>query len=295
MPDPTPPTGFQTQTQLQRLLSEADIRPRRRYGQNFLIDRNLLRKLVESAELCESDVILEVGAGAGSLTAELAARAGRVIAAEIDPRLARVAEQYLAGCSNVMVLRGDALRSKSAVSAELESVVRAAADGPGRTLKLVANLPYDTATPLLLNLLVGDLPFRRFCFTVQAEVADRFLAGHGTAAFGPVSIVAQHLCILHRVSRVPPQAFWPAPKVESAMLRFDVRPDMDWPSSERMAFSAFVRGFFLHRRKTMAHSLRRMESPDRLQRAMESVHLDAALRPEQISTREWVDFFIAAR
>lgn len=295
MTGPDSPSGFQTQKQLQALLAAAGIRPRRKYGQHFLIDRNLLGKLIEAAELRGGDLVVEVGAGAGGLTAELAARAGWVVAIEIDPGLAGIAESYLADRHNVTLLRGDALQSKSAISPELESVLRQALARGSGDLKLVANLPYDIATPLLLNLLVGDLPFRRCCFTVQAEVADRFLAEPGSAEYGPVSVVSQYFCRLRRVVRVPPQAFWPIPQVESAMLRMDPRPDPNWPSSDRAAFAALVRACFNYRRKTLGHSVRRLDPSGRLLGGLEAAGIDPSLRPEDIDVARWVRFFLATR
>lgn len=295
MTGPDSPSGFQTQKRLQALLAAAGIRPRRKYGQHFLIDRNLLGKLIEAAELSIGDLVVEVGAGAGGLTAELADRAAWVVAIEIDPALAGIAESYLADRGNVTLLRGDALQSKSAISGELESAVRQALARLGGGLKLVANLPYDIATPLLLNLLVGDLPVQRYCFTVQAEVADRFVAEPGSAEYGPVSVVSQHFCQVRRVARVPPQAFWPIPRVESAMLRMDPRPDGDWLLRDRAAFAALVRACFNYRRKTIGHSVRRLDPSGRLAGGLEAAGIDPSLRPEEIDVAGWVRFFLATR
>ncbi|MBN2563080.1 MAG: ribosomal RNA small subunit methyltransferase A [Phycisphaerae bacterium] len=288
-------TGFQTKTALRRLLDEAGISPRRRHGQNFLIDRNLMQKLIDAAELGTADYVLEVGAGTGSLTSMLARSAGRVVAVEIDGQLARIAEEQLAKLDNVILINADALDNKSTIAHQVDKAVRRAqaeVDGP---LRMVANLPYDIATPLVMNLLLGDLPIGRLCFTVQKEVADRLLAEAGTAQYGPVSIVTQVLCTGHRICKVPPQAFWPTPKVHSTMVRLDVRPAAEVPVDDPAGFAAFVRAFFLHRRKTIGHSARQRGPHEGILAAITRAGLDPGVRPEQLSTREWVNLHQATR
>src|SRR5207244_2312773 len=157
------------------------------YGQHFLIDRNLMRILVASAEIAPADCVIEVGAGAGSLTGLLAAAAAHVVAVEIDPRLVPIALAELAGRENVTLVAGDALADKSTLSAALVDAVSRARRGASGGLMLVANLPYDIATPLVIDLLLSDLPMTRLCFTVQSEVADRFLAAVGSRDYGPIS------------------------------------------------------------------------------------------------------------
>jgi 16S rRNA (adenine1518-N6/adenine1519-N6)-dimethyltransferase len=286
-------TAFQTKTDLRGMLEDAGISPLKRYGQNFLIDQNLMRKLVDSAELTDEDCVLEVGAGTGSLTSMLARAAGRVVAVEIDRGLARLAAERLSPLRNVDLITVDALDNKSTVSRELEGALRQAGGRPDGPLKMVANLPYDIATPLVMNLLLGDLPFRRLCFTVQAEVADRFLAAPGTPAYGPVGIVTQLLATGRRVCRVPPQAFWPAPKVRSTMLRLDVREPSTIPIADPSEFSRFVRSFFQHRRKTITHIARRMEGAEQLLAAIDRIGLSPDARSETLSLQRWVEFYLA--
>lgn len=287
-------TTFQTKRDLQGMLEAAGFAPRKRYGQNFLIDQNLMRKLVDSAELGEADCVLEVGAGTGSLTSLLALAAGWVVAVEIDRGLARLAAEQLSPFRNVTILTADALDNKSTVSRELEDAVGQVGGQTGGPLKMVANLPYDIATPLVINLLLGGLPFRRLCFTVQAEVADRFLAAPGTPAYGPVGIITQLLATGRRVCRVPPQAFWPAPKVRSAMLRLDVRDPSAVPVSNPTDFARLVRSFFQHRRKTITNIARRMEGAERLLSAIDRIGLQPAARPENLRLEHWVELHLAA-
>lgn len=286
--------AFQTKKTLQELLTQRGLKPRHRHGQHFLIDRNLAEKLVAAADLRPSDCVLEVGAGTGSLTALLARSAGAVVAVEIDEHLADIAAERLGAATNVTLIRGDALDNKSTLSSRVVAAVCHARTGAAGALKLVANLPYDIATPLLMDILLSDLGFACLCFTVQAEVADRLLAEAGTADYGPVSITTRLLCTGRRICKVPPQAFWPMPKVFSTMVRLQARPAADIPVPHLSRFAAFVRRFFMHRRKTLAHLVRHMDEADRLRHAIQRVGLDPMARPETLTVEQWVRFYQTA-
>lgn len=286
---------FQTLTLLRQILGGAGLRPRKRMGQHFLIDRNLMQKLVDAAELGADDCVLEVGAGTGSLTALLARSSARVVAVEMDRELIGLAEEQLAARENVTFLQVDALENKSTVSSAVCSAVREAHARAGGALMLVANLPFDIATPLILNLLLGDLPISRYCFTVQAEVADRFLAEPARRDYGPVSIVTQVLARSRRICRVPAQAFWPVPKVQSAMLCLDVRCDGAASVGDPASFSRFVRSFFQHRRKTVRHLVKQREDAARLEVAMGRLGIQPGARPENLAVGQWVELFGAVR
>jgi len=285
-------SGFQSKSDLTRLLREAGAAPRKRYGQCFLIDRNLMRKLVASAEIAPDDWVLEVGCGAGSLTALLASVARRVIAAEIDRGLASIAGEHLRDRENVCLIRGDALRNKSTIAPAVVDALREARDAGGRGM-LVANLPYDIATSLVVNLLIGDFGIERFCFTVQKEVADRFLAAPGTADYGPVGVLTQTLTHGRRIARVPPEAFWPRPKVQSAMLRLDRLGKNDVGVADVAGFAAFVRAAFQTRRKTMRHILGRMASGDVRLARLGALGLSDELRPQDVSVDAWQALYLA--
>jgi len=281
---------FQTQNAIRRVLREAGAAPRKRFGQHFLVDRNLMNKLIASAELAPEDVVLEVGAGTGCLTALLAQRAGQVIAVEIDPVLFGLARQTIAAFSNVTLLRADALAGKSSLARELEEALSAARPRKGGSLKLVANLPYDIATSLVMNLLVGEYGVRRLCFSVQREVAERFLAPPATTAYGPVSIVSQALASVERVARVPPNAFWPAPKVESAMIRLTCDAERR-RVLDPAEFALFVRACFRFRRKTVAHILRKQPDVHRRLDALSRLEIDGRSRPEELTVDQWLRLF----
>jgi 16S rRNA (adenine1518-N6/adenine1519-N6)-dimethyltransferase len=285
--------AFHTKTMLRGMLALAGLTPRKRHGQHFLIDRNLMMKLLDSAELRRADCVLEVGTGTGCLTAFLAERAGHVVTVEIDERLAVVARENLACCGNVTLVCGDALASKSAVAETVQRVLREAMATLIGSLKLVANLPYDIATPLVVDLMLGELPFERLCFTVQAEVAERFFAEVGSAAYGPVGIVTQLLAVGERICRVPPQAFWPEPKVHSVMMRLVRQSAADIPLADPVGFADFVRSFFLHRRKSMAHLVKQRDDADRCFAALDHLGITRNSRPENVAPDQWAAVYRA--
>jgi 16S rRNA (adenine1518-N6/adenine1519-N6)-dimethyltransferase len=282
-------SGFQTKTQIKALLEGGGRHPRKRYGQHFLIDRNLMEKLVDAAEITGNDCVLEVGTGTGSLTGMLAERAGQVISMEIDEHTWSIAREQVGALANVSLILGDALQTKSELSESLRQAIMHRRDQDS-ALKLVANLPYDIATALIINLLLSDMPLERMCFTVQAEVADRFMAKVGSPDYGPISILTAVLTKGRRICRVPPTAFWPEPKVDSAMLRLDKSPGKDWSSSEWREFARLVRHFFQKRRKTLGSIAKDGHWP-KFTEAAAKTGAELSLRPERVDTGQWLALF----
>ena len=282
----------QTKREIVGLLKAAGIRPRKRLGQHFLVDGNLMRRLVRCAELDRCDLVLEVGGGTGGLTDLLAARAGQVVCVELDRDLYAILEDRFRDEARVMLLHGDILESKHRIRREVAGTIGTHEGGATGCVKLVANLPYQVATPLLMNLLVDHPQVRRLCFTVQAEVGERITAVCGRKAYGPLSIISQSLCSMETVARLPPQTFWPRPSVDSVMIRMDVGGSPFANQEELRRFAAVVRGVFKHRRKTLRSALGYVlneASRDRVCR-----RFDAKRRPESFNACEWLDILRAA-
>jgi 16S rRNA (adenine1518-N6/adenine1519-N6)-dimethyltransferase len=235
---------------------ETGIRPHSKFGQNFLIDLNLLDVLLEAADVTRDDVVLEVGTGTGSLTAALARRAAAVVTVEIDPAMHQLASEELHLCDNVTMLQLDALRGKNRLNPEVLDAVRSRlAEAPGRCFKLVANLPYNIATPLLSNLLHEDVPPRTMTVTIQKELAERIVARPGTKDYSALSIWIQSQCRAEILRILPPAAFWPRPKVSSAFLQITLDDVLRRRIPDRAFFHDFVRAMFLHRRKFLRSEL----------------------------------------
>lgn len=250
------PTPRQTLSYLMARLAEAGIRPRAARGQNFLIDLNLLGVLIDAAELDRNDVVLEVGTGTGSLSVMIAARAAALVTVEIDPALAELARGQLAALPNVTLMQCDALRGKNRMNDEvLAEVDRRLRAAPGRRWKLVANLPYQVATPILGNLLTLDRPPHSMTVTIQKELADRIVAAPGTRDYGALSVWVQSQCRVEILRTLPPEVFWPRPKVASAFVRAVIDPRRRERIGDRQFFHEFVRSMFLHRRKYLRSEL----------------------------------------
>jgi 16S rRNA (adenine1518-N6/adenine1519-N6)-dimethyltransferase len=277
----------QTRSYLMRLFESRGLHPRHDLGQNFLIDLNLLDFLVRAAELTEADVVLEVGAGTGSLTAALARQAGHVVSVELDPTLHGLAAEATAACGNVTLLRCDALRNKNHLAEEVLAAVREQlAAQPGRQLKLVANLPYGVATPVVSNLVATDLPWVRIVITIQWELALRMSASPGSAHYGALAVWLLSQCRVRILKRLPPQVFWPRPEVDSAIVRIDPDPGRAAQLGDREFFHDFIRRLFQQRRKALRTVLRGMYRKElgqpRLEAAMQDLSLDPAARAEDL-------------
>lgn len=282
----------QTKKEIQTLLAAAGINPLKRYGQHFLIDGNLLRKLVAAAGVTRSDVVLEVGPGTGTLTEELLACAGHVVAVEIDKGLAGICRSRFGHSPRFTLLHRDVLERKSQIAAEVLETLerkRLELDDIAPRAMLVANLPYQVATPLLIELLMGERRISPLCFTVQREVAERLAAPPGGKDYGPISIFAQALARIERIARVPPEAFWPVPQVDSTMLRLDIRDDQAVGPSVKRELARLVHGCFSHRRKTMRHNLRELLNEREYQQIESAGRWDLNDRPEQISVPQWME------
>jgi 16S rRNA (adenine1518-N6/adenine1519-N6)-dimethyltransferase len=243
----------QTQTYLQNLFASRGIAPRHRYGQNFLIDLNLHEVIERAAEITPVDVILEVGPGAGALTTLLAEKASAVIAVEIDESMAELTREAVSGRANVRVLTADALARKHAVNPQVLDNVRAGlAVAPDRVFKIVANLPYNVATPLISNFLVhAELQPALMVVTIQLELAERLRAEPTTEAYGALTALVQALADVEIVRTLSPKVFWPRPKVGSAVVKIT-------PSASKLAavgdlpwYHSTIRRIFQHRRKNL--------------------------------------------
>lgn len=246
----------QTLTFLRRRFEEVGFHPRVMFGQNFLIDLNLLRVLLDTADLGPDDVVLEVGTGTGSLTAQMAKKAAEIVTVEIDRQIFQLASEELIDYPNVTMLLTDILKNKNKLNPEvLHAVEVKLAASPSRRFKLAANLPYNVATPLISNLLALDRPPEAMIVTIQREVAERMAAAPGHKDYSALSVWVQSQCEVEIARILPPSAFWPRPKVDSAFLKITFNPALRARIPDLAFFHEFVRSMFFHRRKYLRSEL----------------------------------------
>lgn len=276
----------QSLSQIRALLAGAGITPRHRLGQNFLFDQHLMRKLLDAAEVGSSDVILEIGPGTGSLTELLLERGARVIGVEIDRGLAAILRGRLGDDERFTLVEGDVLESKSCIHPDVLELLRGTEPQSGGARKLVANLPYQVATPLIMELFHVTPTIERMVCTIQKEVGERFGAVPDTEAYGPVSVVSQTLATIRSVANLPPSVFWPRPKVESLMIDLRRRPADEIEVDDIAGFVAFVRDGFQQRRKMLRRLLRDQDAQAGLE-AFARAEVSPDCRPAELSPARW--------
>jgi 16S rRNA (adenine1518-N6/adenine1519-N6)-dimethyltransferase len=277
----------QTKTFLIDRFREMGIAPATRHGQNFLIDLNLQQLIVDAAELCKEDVVLEVGTGTGALTAQIAERAAAVITVEIDGHLFELASEQLVDLPNVTMLHLDALHNKNRFDDRvMEAVGVELAAAPGRRFKLVANLPYNIATPVLSNLLLCPHVPQSMTATIQKELADRIIALPSTKDYSALSVWIQSQCKAEIVRLMPPSVFWPAPKVTSAVIRLVVDFERRSAIADLHYFHQITKALFLHRRKFLRANILaamkdRLGKPE-VDQLMDEMNFSSDVRTEQL-------------
>jgi 16S rRNA (adenine1518-N6/adenine1519-N6)-dimethyltransferase len=265
------PSPRQTLSFLRTLFGERGIQPKNKLGQNFLIDLNLLDLVLRSAEPSPADLVLEVGSGTGGLTMRLLERAGAVVSVEIDPAFFSLTEEAVAthfalfppepgragtAQQNVRLIHADVLAGKNTLNPDVVQAVRNLTHQASTTnVKLVANLPYAVAVPVLANLLLSDLPVERMVVMVQWEIAERLTARAGSHAYAALAVLVQSLAEVSVVRRVPPAAFWPRPEVDSAIVLIRPDPARRAHVGDVHRFRIFLRDLYVHRRKNLRGAL----------------------------------------
>ena len=241
---------MQTLTEIRTLLEDWGLTPKHKLGQNFLVDHNLITKLVDTSGVQAGDVVLEVGPGTGTMTEELLDRGCEVLACELDADMSGILRERLGGREHFALIEGDCLASKHEISRKIMAKL------DGRAFRLVANLPYGAATPLMLALLT-DVPECTGQFvTIQREVADRLMAKPGSKMYGVISVVAQLYAQVELVAKLPKECFWPQPEVASAMVSMVPRVIAADEHIDRKLFAQFCQKLFNQRRKQLGSVLR---------------------------------------
>ncbi|MFA6309021.1 MAG: 16S rRNA (adenine(1518)-N(6)/adenine(1519)-N(6))-dimethyltransferase RsmA [Clostridia bacterium] len=231
-----------------------NIRPTKSLGQNFLNDRDVVMKIIDSGDIEKNDLIVEIGSGTGTMTEEIAGRAREVIAVEIDKHLIPSLTENLKEVKNVTILNEDIL--KIDISKMLE-IYRSPADSDEKPLivKVMANLPYYITTPIIMKLLEDKLGINKMVFMVQKEVADRMIAKPGKKDYGALSVAVQYYSKPQKMFDVPPSCFIPQPKVDSTVIVLDVYDTPPYDIKNVKLFFRIIKASFAQRRKTLVNAL----------------------------------------
>ena len=261
-------------------LREYGLFPKKRLGQHFLVDRNILNKVIRTAQVGKEDVVLEVGPGLGEMTLALAHRVKKVIAIEIDPKLVAILNKKAKDYPNVEVMKSDILKVDFKHILEKE----------GHTIKVVANLPYQISTPLVFRFIELKEAFSTFTLMLQKEVAERMVAPPGRKEYGPLSIFVQLFLDLSILFFIKPSAFFPPPKVESAVVHMVWKEKPMIEKNDEEWFKRIVKACFGYRRKTLLNALKHSELslPESIQSRMEKIGIDPRRRPETLTIEEFI-------
>ena len=281
--DPKVPEAGDIVISVRKMLARYQIHPRKRLGQSFLEDTNIIRRIVDLTEPVENQTIIEIGAGLGQMTEQLAEKAGKVIAIEIDPRLAEILRGRFSGSERVDVLEMDVLKF------DFSSVCQE------RKIKIVGNIPYHISSPILFRLLEYRRSISTMILMFQKELADRIMASPGTKDYGLPSVMVASCARIDCPIKVPPTCFYPVPAVFSSVLRFTFRNDLQIP--DEALFAQIVRTAFAQRRKTLWNNLRRTGLPEgTVELILEESQIDRTRRAETLSvdefsrlTRAWIE------
>lgn len=266
------------------ILKRHNFQLKKNLGQNFLVDLNILHKILEAAKVSKQTQVIEIGPGIGALTEQLARRAKKVLAIEIDANLIPILNKTLAGYENIRIVEADA------VKADLKALIHETFN-LSEEIILVANLPYYITTPLLMKLMTEKLPIQRFCVMVQKEVAERITGRPGTKEYNALTILIQYFTMPRLAFVVPKSVFIPKPEVESAVLVFERRTEPLVEVRDEAFFFQVVKGSFIQRRKTLFNNLKQslkgLVSTEDIQKGLEGAGIRSSLRGEQLTIEDF--------
>ncbi len=273
-------------TNTSEILQKYQFRMQKKYGQNFLIDTNILRKIIEAAQITKEDCVLEIGPGIGTMTQYLAEAAGSVIAVEIDKDLIPILEETLGDYDNVTLIHADILKVDLHKLSEEQ--------GKGRPFKVVANLPYYITTPIIMALFESHIPLTSITVMVQSEVADRMQVGPGTKDYGALSLAVQYFAKPEVVARVPASCFIPRPNVDSTVIRLVRHTSPPVEVADEAYLFAIIRASFNQRRKTLVNGLVNAENlgvtRQQVEEVLEQMGISKTIRGETFTLERFAEF-----
>ncbi|MFI3201022.1 MAG: 16S rRNA (adenine(1518)-N(6)/adenine(1519)-N(6))-dimethyltransferase RsmA [Eubacteriales bacterium] len=267
------------------IIKKYQIKLQKKYGQNFLIDANVLEKIVESAELTANDCVIEIGPGIGTMTQYLAERAKKVIVVEIDHTLIPVLEDTLSLYENVVIINKDILK------VDINRIVEEYNEG--KPIKIVANLPYYITTPIIMGLFESKVPLYNITIMVQKEVADRMQVGPGTKDYGALSLAVQYYSVPKIITYVPSTCFIPRPNVDSAVIQLERYKQPPITISNETLLFQLIRASFNQRRKTLVNGIGNASflhiSKETVVKALKEMGLSSTIRGETLTLEQFAE------
>jgi len=258
-------------------------------GQNFLTDQNIIDKIVEGAEVCDEDLVIEIGPGMGVLTMALAEQAGKVIAVEIDRNLIPILSDTLKEYDNIEIIQGDILKQNLNDIIQQHLTASGKDDFKTENVKIVGNLPYYITTPVIMKILEEKTKAKSLTVMMQKEVAERINAKAGTKAYGAITVAINYYCTVHHVSDVSRTVFYPKPNVDSQVLRLDIRETPPVSLIDDSVFFACIKAGFGQRRKTLLNSLTGINGLDKSAalEVLQNAGIDPMRRAETLNIEEF--------
>lgn len=282
----SPEIGSRTRTRA--IMEKYGIRTKKSFGQNFLTDLNVLKNIVEAADITANDNVIEIGPGIGALTEQLAQAAGEVLALEIDQDLIPVLKEVLSPYDNVKVLKQDVLQ------ANLPELIKKEFKDPSRPIKVVANLPYYITSPILMNLLASPVEWATICVMMQKEVAQRLTAKPGTKQYGALTLAIEYQMQAKIAFDVSRKVFVPAPNVDSAIVVLTPRTNpLPVQPFDKQKLFGFIRGCFAHRRKSLWNNLQSVIGKDpavkeKMTAILTQLDISSQIRPEKLTLEQFI-------
>jgi len=257
------------------------FKPKKRLGQNFLVDKNIRNKIINACGLQKSDIILEIGAGRGELTELLAQQAKKVYAIEIDDNLCEILKERFAQSKNLKIMHADILKVDFVKTFPKTE----------KKIKVIGNIPYYISTPILERLFKFARKFETVFLTVQKEFAGRIIAHHGSKDYSALSCFAQYHCKPRILFSIPATCFFPAPKVDSSFMKLEIGRSFGLSKSEEKGLFMIIRAAFNKRRKTLQNSLKGVVTQEKLGLFFERYRIRKDIRPESLSLDDFVNIY----
>ncbi len=255
----------------------------KKFGQNFLVDSNVLENIIEKAGITKDDLVVEIGPGIGAMTQYLCESAREVVAIEIDEMLIPILNYTLSEYDNFEIINDDALKT------DIEQIAKKKNDG--KPIKVVANLPYYITTPIIMGLLEGDAPIESITIMVQKEVAERMQTGPGSKEYGALSLAVQFYADANILMNVPASCFMPKPKVDSSVIKLDIYKEKQIDVCDEEMMFKIIRASFNQRRKTLVNGLKNAGNlpfrKEEIEEAIEKLGEDVRVRGEKLTLKQF--------